>query len=197
MNMIIAADIKEPEKIAIVKGCLNNIIQGSTEPMRKPVPSGTNVFSNKAVPAELADLIRDEQKNLSEYERGHKFTAEYDAAALLYDAWKHRDVDWCDCFSYRIKTDFGVKTFTYINEHPSISELEEMRNGFKEFYLNEIAEGNSDEHIINMIAGEVADRCLGEDYIIFFNEELDRLPEDMRASFIADAEKVLTELKQK
>lgn len=85
---------------------------------------------------------------------------------------------------------------TYVNEHPTVEQLETMRIGFADFYLEELAEGYSDEHIRSMIAGEVADYCLGEDYTTFFNEELERLPDDMRTAFLADADRILAELKK-
>ena len=114
-----------------------------------------------------------------------------DVTALAYDAWKRQDDNINDLYTYRLETLYGVKNITYKNEHPTAVQLEKINEGFSEYYKHEIDDGEPENSIIRMIAMEVADYVLGEDFRIFFNEKLDLLHTDMREDFIEDAKRIL------
>lgn len=169
-----------------VKNFAMQVMKDTDENTRKPVHCGCLLNG-----IEIPENIRDFVKSV----KGNPISAADDTGELIFDAWKHRDDDINNLFTYRLETLYGVKNITYKNVHPTKQQIESIREEFDEFYKNEIFEGESEDSICCLIAMEVADYVLGEDFLVFFNENLNLLHDDMREAFLVDARAILDELK--
>lgn len=182
------ADLKGTKHAELVKNYAREVMKDAPADTKMPVPASRHrLLKGATIPKEIAELVAKEKNDI--------LFVPNEVGALVYDTWKHLDDDVNDLYTYRIETLYGVKNITYKNDHPTVAQLETIDSGFAEYYQNELNEGVPENTVVNLIAMEVADYVLGEDFRIFFNENLDLLHKDMREDFLADARRILAELK--
>lgn len=187
------AETKNTEIVEILRNYTKMVMKDADPNMKKPLTACSDyVFPKEPVP------IPKEPIEYVENAEGVTNVLEGKQAlgTLVYDTWTHLNDDVNDLYTYRIQTMFGEKCITYKNEHPTLEQMEQMRHYFAEDYINELKDGEKEESVLHLIAMEVADYVLGDDFVIFFGERLELLHDDTRADFYQDAQRLLDELKQ-
>lgn len=181
------ADLKGTEDAEKMRNFAIEAMKDADKAVKKPLYGCSYLFPEREIPEEIV--------NIANRVKGPNTTTDHAIALLVWDTWQHIDDDINDLYTYHFKAPYGFKNITYKNEHPTIEMIEKMRKGFKDFYLNELAEGADEKHICELIALEVADYCMGSDFKIIFGEDLDKLHSDMKEAFLEDARRILNELK--
>ncbi len=165
------ADMKDSgyEKVILMLASMLMQMHGIDKSTRKPL--------------DQAELIDGVEMPEDIYEAVHDFNVpkskEKEAIAhLCYDAMKHIDDDIRDLYACHVKTPHGVKGFTYHNTHPNLHEIQAMDKDFVQFCLDNLKGENEENEIVDYIAAKVAEYILGEDFRLFFDENI-RLPRNL------------------
>lgn len=197
------ADVREPEKIALVKEVAKIMGEKLNFDRECRLTSTINFQSlGKNKSDAFLDIFRNLRTQLEEFVFSPRDISRDnfydDILDFLVQSWEHLDEDWNDWFVWRCKVEYGAKTFLYRNVHPTFEMLEKRNPVWDKSVLvaNLVIFEMPEEEILQMLVSIVAYYCLREDFFVFFHYETKRLPDDMKKSFTADAERLLGELKQ-